>query len=207
MRILIVDDHRVVRQGLRRLLAPEGEHAVTEAADGQEALRLAHEVRPHVIILDLNLPGLGGLELLRRLVVGGWGRVLVLTMHAETQVARRAMNAGAYGFLSKNVAPEELVTAVQRVGQGGRYVEAEIAQALALEEEDDGELGALSVRELEVLRLLADGSKLQDIAAQLGVTYKTVANTCARIKSKLGVSRTIDLLRIALDTRQGLGGA
>ena len=205
MRILIVDDHRVVRQGLRRLLSPEGEHAMFEAADGHEALRLADEVRPHVIILDLNLPGLGGLELLRRLVNAGRGRVLVLTMQGDTHVARRAMAEGAFGFLSKNVAPEELVTAVLRVGKGAPYIEAEIAQALALEEEveEDAPLDALSVREVEILRLLADGSNLHEIAAELGVTYKTIANTCALMKSKLGLSRTIDLLRLALASQTG----
>lgn len=205
MRILIVDDHCVVRQGLRRLLAPDEEHSIVEAADGHEALRLVEEAAPHVIILDLNLPGLGGLELLRRLVKAGRGRILVLTMSGDTHLARRAMAEGAFGFLSKNVAPEELVTAVQRVGRGARYVEAEIAQALALNEAvgDGAPLDALSARELEILRLLADGANLHGIATELGLTYKTIANTCAQMKSKLGLSRTADLIRLALASQVG----
>lgn len=202
MRILIVDDHAVVRQGLRRLLSPNGEHVISEAAEGQEALRLAEALRPHVVILDLNLPGLGGFELLQRLVQAGHGRVLVLSMYAEPNYARRALAAGAYGYVSKGAPPEELVTAVERIGQAGRYVENEIAQALALDELDGPQpLDTLTPRELEILRLLARGSGLAAIAAELGVTYKTVANNCVQIKSKLGVARTIDLVRLALDSR------
>jgi DNA-binding NarL/FixJ family response regulator len=204
MRILIVDDHAVVRHGLRRLLSPADEHVVAETGEGREALSLASSFRPHVIILDLNLPGLGGLELLRQLVESGHGRVLVLSMHAEPRFARRAMAAGAYGYVSKNAPPEELVEAVQRVNQGARYVDREIAQLLALE--PDGEpqnIDALSIREVELLRLLALGSSLEQIAAELGVSYKTVANNFALMKSKLGVTRTVDLLRLAIKMHDG----
>jgi two-component system invasion response regulator UvrY len=206
MRVLIVDDHAIVRQGLRRLLEPAG-HTIYEAAEGRQALLRAEEVRPHVTILDLNLPGLGGLELLKRLVEAGHGRVLVLSMHAGPQIVRRALAAGAHGYMSKNAPPEEVMSAVQRVGQGARYVETEIAQALAVGQPiDDPTLSVLSVRELEILRLLAKGLSLAEIGAELGITYKTVANTCAQIKSKVGVSRTIDLLRLAIDSNLGPGG-
>ena len=204
MRILIVDDHAVVRHGLRRLLSPADEHVIAEAGEGRRALALAGDFRPHVIILDLNLPGLGGLELLRQLVEAGHGRVLVLSMHAAPRFARRALAAGAYGYVSKNAPPEELITAVQRVNQGARYVDREIAQALALDPEGEPQtIDTLSIREMEILRLLAQGSSLEQIGAELGVTYKTVANNCALIKSKLGVSRTVDLLRVALDVHAG----
>lgn len=200
MRILIVDDHAVVREGLRRLLSPSGEHVISEASDGREALRLAELVRPHVITLDLNLPGLGGFELLQRLVQADHGRVLVLSMYAEPAYARRALASGAYGYVSKGARPEELVAAVERIGQGGRYVENEIAQTLALDELGGPRpLDALTPRELEILRLLAQGAGLAAIGDELGVTYKTVANNCAQIKSKLGVSRTVDLVRFAVD--------
>jgi|HubBroStandDraft_1064217.scaffolds.fasta_scaffold44054_2 two-component system invasion response regulator UvrY len=203
MRILVVDDHALVRQGLRRLLAPEGEHAITEAATGHEALALAEHVRPHVIVLDLNLPGLGGLELLKRLVHAGHGRVLVLSVRDEPQLVRRALAAGAEGYITKSAPPDEVITAVRRVSQGARYVEAHLAQALALDEPAaSSTLEALTPRELEILRLLATGLSLEQIGAELGVTYKTVANNCATIKSKLGVSRTIDLLRLAIDARE-----
>jgi len=198
MKILIVDDHAIVRDGLSRLLTADGEHEVRLAASGREALALARTFRPAVVILDLNLPGLGGLELLR-LAQADAGRILVLSMHAEPLYARRSLEAGAHGYVSKNVAPDELLTAVRRVGAGGRYVEAEIAQALAL---GDGAetLDALSARELEIMRLLGAGASLAEIAEALGASYKTVANTCTQIKSKLGVARTADLVRLAIET-------
>ncbi len=199
MNILIVDDHAIVRDGLARLLASDGDHAVSQAATGRDALIQAKQLRPDLIVLDLNLPGLGGLELLRRLIAAGASRILVLSMHAEPLYARRALEAGARGYVSKNAAPDELLTAVRRVAAGGRYVEAEIAQELALGGGAEA-LDALSPRELEMMRLLAGGSSLAEIAAALGVGYKTVANTLTLIKSKLGVARTADLVRLAIET-------
>jgi two-component system invasion response regulator UvrY len=199
MKILIVDDHAIVRDGLSRLLATDGDHEVKLAATGREALLLARSFRPGLVILDLNLPGLGGLELLRRLVAIEAGRILVLSMHAEPLYARRSLEAGAHGYVSKNAAPDELLTAVRRVAAGGRYVEAEIAQALALGAGAET-LNALSPRELEIMRLLAAGSSLAEIADALGASYKTIANTCTLIKSKLGVARTADLVRLAIET-------
>jgi two-component system invasion response regulator UvrY len=199
MRILIVDDHAIVRDGLTRLLATDGEHEVKPAASGREALITARSFRPDLVILDLNLPGLGGLELLRRLVQVGAGRILILSMHAEPLYARRALEAGAHGYVSKNAAPDELLTAVRRVAGGGRYVEAEIAQELALGAGHET-LDALSPREIEIMRLLAGGSSLAEIADALGASYKTIANTCTLIKSKLGVARTADLVRLAIET-------
>jgi two-component system, NarL family, invasion response regulator UvrY len=157
--------------------------------------------RPALIVLDLNLPGLGGLELLRRLLAEhSEARVVVLSMHAEALYATRALRAGAAGYLSKNASPEELLEAVRRVAEGGRYVEAEIAQGLAIKASADGSLmERLSERDLEIMRLLGDGQGLSNIADALGVSYKTVANTCSQIKAKLGVARTADLVRLSID--------
>lgn len=199
MRILIVDDHAIVRDGLARLLASDGDHQLSQAASGREALIQARSQRPELIVLDLNLPGLGGLELLRRLIQAGAAKILILSMHAEPLYARRALEAGAQGYVSKNAAPDELLAAVRKVAAGGRYVEAEIAQELALGAGAET-LDALSPRELEIMRLLAGGSSLAEIAAALGVGYKTVANTLTLIKSKLGVARTADLVRLAIET-------
>jgi two-component system invasion response regulator UvrY len=199
VRILIVDDHAIVRDGLRRLVTAGAEHEVGEAASGREALAQARSFRPELTLLDLNLPGLGGLELLRRLVQLGAGRILVLSMHAEPLYAKRALEAGAQGYLSKNAAPDEILSAVRRIAAGGRYVEAEIAQALALGAGGEA-LDALSPRELEIMRLLGAGSSLAEIAEALGASYKTIANTCTVIKTKLGVSRTADLVRLAIET-------
>jgi two-component system invasion response regulator UvrY len=199
MKILIVDDHAIVRDGLSRLLATDGDHELKLVATGRDALIAARSFRPDLVILDLNLPGLGGLELLRRLVAIEAGKILVLSMHAEPLYARRALEAGAHGYVSKNAAPDELLAAVRRVGVGGRYIEAEIAQALALGAGAET-LNALSPRELEIMRLLAAGSSLAEIADALGASYKTIANTCTLIKSKLGVARTADLVRLAIET-------
>jgi two-component system invasion response regulator UvrY len=199
MKILIVDDHAIVRDGLARLLASEGDHELRLAANGREALAVARTFASELVILDLNLPGLGGLELLRRLARAQTGKILVLSMHAEPLYARRALEAGAQGYVSKNAAPDELLAAVRRVAAGGRYIEAEIAQALALGAGAEA-LDALSPRELEIMRLLAGGASLAEIAEALGASYKTIANTCTLIKSKLGVARTADLVRLAIET-------
>ena len=202
MTILLVDDHALVRAGLMRLLATLSPGAILEAANGRDALALVRAEKPDLIILDLNLPGLGGLELLRRMIQIGAGPILVLSMHGEPLYAKRALDAGAAGYVTKNASPDELLTAVRRVTAGGRYVEAELAQALAAPGAGAG-LDSLSARELEIMRLLAKGASLAEIATAVGVGYKTVANNCVQIKSKLGVSRTADLVRLAIETGVG----
>jgi len=201
MTILLVDDHALVRDGLKRLLATLDSAPILEAANGQDALILLRSERPSLVILDLNLPGLGGLELLRRMIQAGAPAILVLTMHAEPLYAKRALDAGAAGYMTKNASPDELLTAVRRVSAGGRYVEAELAQALAAPSAGGRpSLDNLTARELEIMRLLAKGASLAEIADAVGVGYKTVANNCGQIKSKLGVSRTADLVRLAIET-------
>ena len=205
MKILIVDDHAIVRDGLRRMLEVLADTSVIEAANGRDALPVARAARPDLIILDLNLPGLGGLELINRLMLDDRARrILVLSMHAEPLYAVRALEAGATGYLSKNASPDELIEAVRRVSTGGRYVEADIAQAIAVQGVEAGEpMGRLSARDLEILRLLAAGASLAEIADALGVGYKTVANTCSQIKTKLGLARTADLVRFSVE--RGVG--
>jgi two-component system invasion response regulator UvrY len=201
MTILLVDDHALVRAGLKRLLATVHEGEILEAATGRDALILLRSEKPALVILDLNMPGLGGLELLRRMIQAGAGAILVLTMHAEPLYAKRALDAGAAGYMTKNASPDELLLAVSRVTAGGRYVEAELAQSIAAPGSGGSQkLDNLSVRELEIMRLLATGASLAEIAAAVGVGYKTVANNCSQIKSKLGVSRTADLVRLAIET-------
>jgi DNA-binding NarL/FixJ family response regulator len=205
MKILIVDDHPIVRAGLRRLLAAEPAAEVQEAADGREALDALREQRPTLVILDLNLPGLGGVEVIARLKIADpEARILVLSMHDDHIHVTRALQAGAAGYVSKNAPPEELLEAVRRVAGGHTYVEHEIAEGLVfsnlrtpLHPLDD-----LSSRDLEMLRLLAQGRTLPQIADTLGIAYKTAANSSSRIKTKLGASGTADLIRIAI--RSGL---
>ena len=201
MKFLLVDDHAVVRAGLRRLLTALPGVEIHEAAEGRGALAIMRSGRPDVVLLDLNLPGLGGLELLRRILLEHpAARVMVLSMHAEALYAARALQAGAMGYLSKNASPEELMEAIQRVAAGGRYIEGEIAQELALQAAaNDSPMERLTSRDLEILRLLGNSQGLAQIADALGVSYKTVANTCSAIKAKLGVARTADLVRLSIE--------
>jgi two-component system, NarL family, invasion response regulator UvrY len=200
VRILIVDDHPIVRTGLRRLLASEPGCEIREAADGKEALRLFKAHHPALVVLDLNLPGLGGLETIVRLRRADRGaRILVLSMHDDPIHVTRALRAGAAGYVSKAAAPEEIVTAVRRVANGHTYLEHEIAEELAFSNlRERSPLQDLSSRDLEILRLLAAGCSLPQIADTLGISYKTVANNCSQIKGKLGASGTADLIRIAI---------
>ena len=200
MKVLLVDDHVVVRSGLRSLLSAAAATQIVEAANGRDALLRLRQDRPDLVLLDLNLPGIGGLELLRRMLLEDrTAHILVLSMHAEPLYVARAMELGARGYLSKNASAEELLIAVRRVSEGGRYIENEIAQELALRATETGHaLQDLSERDLEILRLLAEGMTLAEIADTLAIGYKTVANACSHIKAKLGVTRTNDLVRLAL---------
>lgn len=200
MKILLVDDHVIVRAGLRNLLTSVPGTRISEAATGRDALLLLRHERPDLVLLDLNLPGIGGLELLRRMLLEDkTARILVLSMHAEALYAARAMELGARGYLSKNASAEELLAAVRRVADGGRYIENEIAQDLALQAVVPGHgLHDLTERDLEIMRLLAEGMSLTEIADALCIGYKTVANACSHIKAKLGVTRTNDLVRLAM---------
>jgi DNA-binding NarL/FixJ family response regulator len=204
MNVLIVDDHPVIRDGLGRLLAGEAGLAVRAAANARDALAAARENPPDLVIIDLNLPGTGGLELIRRLSLAEAGaRILVFSMHADPIYVTRALEAGALGYVSKNAAPAEILAAARAVLQGRRYIEQEVAQALAvrtLPGRARDPFEDLSRRELEILRLLGEGRSLVEIAEALGVSYKTVANASTQLKAKLGVERTAELIRIAVES-------
>jgi two-component system invasion response regulator UvrY len=200
MKVLLIDDHAIIREALRRLLTTFGQAEIVEASTGEEALTVVAGQGFDLIVLDLNLPGLGGLELLSRLIrIAESASVLVLSMNAEPIYVRRALALGAKGYVSKNASTEELLSAIAKVGRGGRYVEGDIAQALALSPgPQTSPLESLNERELEVMRLLASGQSLSEIAALMGLAYKTVANMCSQIKTKCSVSRTADLIRLAI---------
>jgi DNA-binding NarL/FixJ family response regulator len=199
-RILVVDDHSIVRAGLKRLLADLPGAEILEAASGEDALEKLEASSFQLLLLDLNLPGLGGLELLRRaLKTRPRLPVIVFSQHAEAIYAIRAMEAGARGYVSKNATPEELLTAVQTVLAGGTAVERDIQTEIAGQAIGENPyLRPLTQRDLEILRLLASGNSLAQIADALGIAYKTVANTLSRIKEKLGVDSTADLIRLAI---------
>ena len=201
MKLLLVDDHAVVREGVRRLLSISVEAIVFEAQTGREALSVFRAEKPEVVILDLNLPGSGGLDLLRRILIDDpKTKVLIFSMHTTPVYVARALQAGAKGYISKGAAAEELIEAIRTVMGGGKYVERELAAELAVNVLGSGESGKpLSPRELDIMRLLAQGKGLSDIADALGISYKTVANTCTGMKHKLLVDRTSDLIRLAVE--------
>lgn len=206
MKVLIVDDHPIVRSGLRRLLAGEDNVEVYEAATGKDALSLYRECQPDVVVLDLSLPGIGGLEVLWRLKVQNDAvRVLVLSMHHDPIYVTRALQAGAKGYVSKNAPPEQTLEAIRRVAGGGSYIEHDIAQELALRSSQASSVALedLPRRDLDILRLLSAGNSTLQIAEALGISYKTVANRCTQIKARLGATGTADLVRIAIQA--GLG--
>jgi two-component system, NarL family, invasion response regulator UvrY len=198
--VLVVEDHAIVRAGIRRLLHERGDIEVQEAATGETALAEITSRGFALVILDLNLPGLAGLELLRRIVRLAPGQpVLIFSQHTEAIYATRALETGARGFVSKNANPEELLDAVDTILNGGVAIEKDVAAEMAAHElAEDAYLRPLTERDLEILRLLSAGDSLSEIADKLGIAYKTVANTLGRIKEKLGVGQTSELIRIAV---------
>lgn len=204
MKILLVDDHAVVRAGVRRLLASEVDFSMLEAESSQEALDIYRREQPDLIVLDLNLTGSSGLELIRRLVqLDKSVKILVLTMHAEPVYAARSLQAGARGYVSKSASAEEFIDAVRQVGKGGRYIEREIAAELAVGRFSRVDpLDQLTAREVDILRLLGEGKSYSQIAAVLGVSYKTVANSSSVIREKLAVETTADLIRLSVENRR-----
>ncbi len=203
-RILVVDDHAIVRAGCAAIAGIAAADRTEEAESGEAALAMIGRTPFQLLILDLNLPGLGGPELLRRLLKASPDLpVLVFSMIAEPVYVDRALQAGARGYVSKNAAPEELLKAIHAVMAGQSYVEQELALELNAQSLDETYLRPLTNRDLEIMRLLAQGRSLTQIAQTLGVAYKTVANTCSLIKEKLGLTSTADLIRLSID--RGLG--
>lgn len=203
MKVLLVDDHAVVREGIRRLLPVHFEAQVSEAGDVESGLVIYERERPDIVLLDLNLAGTGGLEMLRRiLALDASAKVVIFSMHAEPVYAVRAMKAGARGYVSKSAPVDELVAAIRKVSAGGQYIDREVASRIAVSQlTAEDPMQQLSMREAEILRLLGQGKSLTAISESLGVAYKTVANTCSNMKAKLGVERTADLIRLAIEMK------
>jgi DNA-binding NarL/FixJ family response regulator len=201
MKLLIVDDHSVVREGLRRLLSNAIDAVVLEAHSGETALKILRAEAPEIVILDLNLPGAGGLSVLKTMLdVAPRCRVLIFSMHSNPSYVMRAMQAGALGYVTKSASADEVLEAVRHMLAGSRYLQRDLVTELSASPVwGRGPEQPLSSRELDILRLLAQGNTLSQIAASIGVSYKTIANSCTGIKEKLAVERTGDLIRIAIE--------
>jgi two-component system, NarL family, invasion response regulator UvrY len=201
-RLLLVDDHAVVRDGYRRLLESRPDLTIVgEAATAREAFEQYRLLAPDVLVLDLGLPDMGGVELIRRLVQRDADvRILVFTMHREPIFATQALRAGALGYVTKSSLPDVMVEAVYQVAARRQVISPDIAPdlALALLHRSSGPMEELSPREFEILRLLLDGCSAEDIGTRLSITAKTVQNCHYQIKVKLGVRTDIELTRVAL---------
>jgi DNA-binding NarL/FixJ family response regulator len=203
IRVLIADDHAVVRRGVLQILAEAPDMiAAGEAGTGREVLQAVHKSDYDVVLLDIALPDSNGLEVLKQLRNLKPGlRVLILSVYPEKQYAVRAFKAGAAGYLTKDSAPDELITAIRKVSQGGKYVTQSLAEELATELWGEGETEfyqTLSDREYQVMCLLAAGKTVAEIAATLSLSVKTVSTYRARILQKLGLKNTAEIVRYAL---------
>lgn len=208
LRLLLVDDHTVVREGLKRLLDPQGNQwSITEAGTGFQALECLRRDPFDLVIADLSLPGMSGLDLIQRIKQGFPGvAVLVLTMHSEEQYALRAFQAGARGYVTKDSASEELVSAVRKVASGGVFVTSVLAERVVQQlngRRTASDLSALSNRELEVMQRIVAGERLIDIAETLHLSIKTVSTHKTRILEKLQLDSTAALIRFGLEHQIG----
>jgi DNA-binding NarL/FixJ family response regulator len=202
--VLLVDDHAVVREGYRRLLERHGDISVIgEAGDAATAHALFISLEPRIVVMDITLPGISGLEAMRRMLLYcADARVLIFSMHEDTIFVKRALQTGAYGYVTKASAPNVLVEAVLAIACGRKYVSPDVAQSVALGEGIAYSHG-LTQREFDVLRLIIQGRTVQEIAEALGLNSKTVANHQSALRQKLGAETTIELLRKANEL--GLG--
>lgn len=203
IKVILVDDHAVVRAGFRLLLSTEDSiEVIAEAERGEAACQLYLEQQPDLMVLDLSMPGIGGLESIRRICNrDSNAKILVFSVHDEMVYVDRAMNAGAKGYITKNSAPGILVEAIQRIAEGEIYIEKGLMKNMSVqnsEAEYQTIIDTLSAREFDVFLLLAKGLTAHKIADELCLGYKTVANYGTQIRSKLKVSTVAELAHIAM---------
>jgi two-component system, NarL family, invasion response regulator UvrY len=202
IKVMLVDDHAVVRAGYQMLLknSPEIE-VVAEAENGEDAYRLYAVHNPDVVVMDISLPGMGGIEAIKRIYKRDKNaKVLVFSMHEEVIFVEQALQAGAYGYITKSTDPQLLVKAIKCLAKGEKYIDADLAQRLAYEKSrgQDSPFSDLSTREFEIFCMLAEGLNTSEIAKRLSLSYKTVANYNTQIKNKLNVATVADIARLAI---------
>lgn len=203
MRILIADDHPIVRKGLRQIAEQMAQMSVGEACNGQEVLAKLREDRWDALVLDISMPGGNGLDVLQEVKhISPNLPVLVLSVHPEDQYAMRVLKAGASGFMNKDCAPDELLQAIQKVIAGGKYISSTLAERLAYEisgNHDKKPHEILSDREYRVLVMIGSGKSVSEIAAELALSVKTVSTYRARVLEKLNLRNNADLIRYVID--------
>lgn len=201
IRVFLLDDHALVRTGYRLILCQEKEFDIVgEAGSGEEGLPMIRRLKPHVVICDLHLPGISGLDITERIVRSELGSyVLIVSVQEEGPMPRRLIEAGASGYLGKGCDAAELVRAVREVARGRRYLASQVAQRMALSRlsGDDSPFDSLSPRELEVARMLCQGMRMEEIGKRLSLSGKTVATHKYRLYDKLGIKDTVALARLA----------
>lgn len=205
--VLIVDDHDLVRIGIRRLLTDvKGIKVVGEAKSGEDAVRLSRELKPDVVLMDVKMPGIGGLEATRKLLrTNADIKIIAVTVYGDEPFPSRLLQAGAAGYITKGSSLEEMVHAIRTVFSGHRYISPEVAQQLALKhltDQDGSPFDALSERELQVMMMITHGQKPQEIADKLCLSSKTVNSYRYRLFEKLGVNSDVELTHLAM--RHGL---
>ncbi len=203
IKVMLVDDHDLVRTGIRRLLEDAADiEVVGEAASGETALEQVQAAAPDVVLMDINMPGIGGLEATRKLLRRNPElRIIIVTMHDDDLFPQRLMKAGAMGYLTKGAQIDEILRAIRAVMAGKRYIAPEIAQQMALSSFDGNEgspFDSLSEREMQVLLMMMDGQTVSTISEKLCLSPKTVSTYRSRLYSKLGVQNDVELARLAL---------
>ena len=204
MRVLIVDDHPIVASGCRALLAGDNDIDILEAADAEAGEAAFAAEKPDLCVLDINLPGVSGFELARRILVRDEdARIIMFSMNDDPIFAVRAIEAGAKGYVSKSGDPGDLVEAIREVGGGGEYLPPAIARSIAFARPRFAEshLSKLTAREIEILRLLGSGKSLAEIAFLVNASYKTIANTSSLMRQKLGLRTSSELVRLAIESK------
>lgn len=206
--LLLVDDHELVRAGIRRILEDiKGLVIAGEAACGEDAIKWCRQHTVNVVLMDMNMPGIGGLEATRKIVRYNPDiRIIMLTIHTENPLPARVMQAGASGYLSKGAAPQEVVSAIRAVHAGQRYIASDIAQQMALSQIEpqkaESPFSCLSERELQIMLMITRGQKVTEISEQLNLSPKTVNSYRYRMFSKLNISGDVELTHLAI--RHGL---